>query len=152
MKACCMRGGGGAYVELEHGVHERQPVLPLLDAVLVEVGLEAGRRDSDRVDGDHAEHAEAVADPLEQRLPWPYQKACISSGLSSRLVYREGLHFVEALPEAQLASFAFRYLTEERRVRSLAAQVASSGLGFSAEVEALLLRGGVRTAAEMSDA
>ena len=58
-----------------------------------------------------------------QALPWPYLRACITSGLSSRLVYREGLAFVEGLNEATLESFALSYLMQEQRVRSLAAQV-----------------------------
>jgi len=85
---------------------------------------------------------------VEERLPWPYKKSTISSGLSSRLVYREGLAFVEGLPQQQLAEFAFNYLQQERRVRELAKQVAAAGLPFSAEVEKLLLAGGVRAATE----
>jgi len=85
-----------------------------------------------------------------QRLPWPYQKSAISSGLASRLVYREGLAFVEGLPESHVADFAFTYLQEEQRVRALASQVAASGLEFATDVETLLLRGGVRAAAEAS--
>ena len=87
---------------------------------------------------------------IAERLPWPYQKNCISSGLASRLVYREGLQFVEALADEQLASFAFRYLQQERRVKLLAGQVASCGLGFASEVYELLLHGGVRTAADLA--
>jgi len=89
---------------------------------------------------------------VAQRLPWPYQKSAITSGLASRLVYREGLAFVEGLPDASLATFALTYLQQEQRVRSLAAQVAASGLSFAADVEALLLRGGVRAATEAAAA
>jgi len=90
------------------------------------------------------------ADTFRERLPWPYQKSCISSGLASRLVYREGLHFIEALPDSHLVEFAFKYLNQERRVRLLVEQVAKSGLDFAPEVEQLLRHGGVRSAAELA--
>jgi len=80
------------------------------------------------------------------RLPWPYVKSCISSGLASRLVYREGLAFVEGLPDTTLSDFALTYLQQEPRVRFLASQVVASGLACASDVEQLLLRGGVRAA------
>jgi len=67
-------------------------------------------------------------------------------------VYREGLAFAEGLRDNQLASFALGYLRQEEHVRSLASMVASSGLSFAAEVETLLLRGGVRAAAQAAAA
>ena len=94
----------------------------------------------------------AVSERAAERLPWAYQRSCVTSGLASRLVYREGLAFVEGLPDASLAEFAYTYLRQEQRVRALAAQVAASGLSFAKDVEALLLRGGVRAAAEESAA
>lgn len=86
------------------------------------------------------------AEGAQERLPWPYQKSCISSGLSSRLVYREGLAFVEGLPDTTLSRFALTYLQQEPRVRLLARQVAASGLDFASDVSELLMRGGVRAA------
>jgi glutamate dehydrogenase len=85
---------------------------------------------------------------LQERVPWEYQKQMIASGLASRMVYREGLAFVRAMPDSRLPSFALAYLQQEQRVRQLAKDVASSGMDFSSEVEALLLKGGVRIAAE----
>ena len=35
------------------------------------------------------------AQRLPERLPWEYTKEMISSGLAGRLVYREGLQYVE---------------------------------------------------------
>jgi len=83
-----------------------------------------------------------------ERLPWPYQRSCISSGLASRLCYREGLAFVEALPDRGLAEYAQAYLHGERKARELAALVASAGLDFGAEVAELLVKGGARAATE----
>jgi len=91
---------------------------------------------------------ESVVARAAERLPWPYQRSCISSGLASRLVYREGLGFVETLPERGLAEYALSYLQGEQRAHELAALVAKAGLSFGPEVEALLLKGGVRAATE----
>ena len=89
---------------------------------------------------------------IEQRarivLPWPYQRSCITSGLCSRLVYREGLAFVEGLPDSSLAAFAQAYLKGEQRTRELTAMVAAAGLSFGPDVETLLMKGGVRAATE----
>lgn len=85
---------------------------------------------------------------LPQRLPWEYQSAMISSGFASRLVYREGLSFCEALPDHRLPTFALRYLQQEQIVKGLARQVADGGAAYAEQVESLLLRGGVRAATE----
>jgi len=90
-----------------------------------------------------SEHAEK----LPERLPLEYQKSTVAKSLASRLVYREGLAFVEGMPESRLPIFALSYLEEEQTVKSLADTVAASGLDYAPEVEALLLKGGVRVAA-----
>ena len=76
----------------------------------------------------------------------------IANGLASRLVYREGLAFVRNLPDVSLPTFALAYLQQEQRVRSLAKEVRQSGMAFGEEVEDLLIRGGVRAAAEQAAA
>ena len=78
-------------------------------------------------------------------------RACaqtIVKSLASRLVYREGLTFVESMPDLRLPMFALSYLEQEQRVEALAAEVAASGHPFADNVEALLLQSGVRVAAE----
>ena len=94
--------------------------------------------------------SEAHAAVLPDRLPWEYQKSTVAKSLASRLVYREGLAFVEGLGDGRLPAFALAYLEQEQRVRGLADQVAASGAPFAPEVEALLLQGGVRVAAEQA--
>ncbi|KOO34829.1 glu leu phe val dehydrogenase [Chrysochromulina tobinii] len=91
---------------------------------------------------------EKYAARLPERIPWEYQKSMIANGLASRLVYREGLTFVNSVPDSALPSFALAYLQQEQRVRALAAEVAKSGHDFAPEVSRLLLQGGVRAAAE----
>jgi len=93
---------------------------------------------------------EAHAAKLPARLPWQYQKAMIASGLASRLVYREGLRFVSSISDERLSAFALAYLQQEQRVRHLAKLVRTSDLANREEVEALLLQGGVRVAAEQA--
>lgn len=90
------------------------------------------------------------APSLPEKLPWEYQKSTIVKSLASRLVYREGLAFVEGMPDQRLPAFALAYLEQEQHVRGLAGAVAKSGQPFAPEVEALLLRGGVRVAAEVA--
>jgi len=91
---------------------------------------------------------EAHAAKLPAQLPWQYQKAMIASGLASRLVYREGLRFVTSISDERLSAFALAYLQQEHRVGHLAKLVRASDLADREEVEALLLQGGVRVAAE----
>ena len=62
--------------------------------------------------------------------------------------HREGLTFIEAMPDARLPAFSLAYLEEEQRVAKLADAGAASGHSYAPEVEALLLQGGVRVAAE----
>ena len=90
----------------------------------------------------------AVRRRAAEQLPWPYLRSCITSGVASRLCYREGLAFVEDLPEGALAEYAMAYLKGEQRARELSAKVTAAGLDFGAEVEALLMKGGVRAATE----
>jgi len=92
--------------------------------------------------------SDAVRARAADVLPWPYMRSCITSGLASRLTYREGLAFVEGLPDGTLAQYASAYLSGEQRTRELAAKMGAAGLSFSAEVEALLMKGGVRAATE----
>jgi len=87
------------------------------------------------------------APKLPSRLPLEYQKSTIAKSLASRLVYREGLHFVENLPDERLPTFALAYLEEEEKVEALAEAVAASGHAYAPQVERLLLKGGVRVAA-----
>jgi len=85
---------------------------------------------------------------IPEKLPWEYRKSAITAGLASRLVYREGLAFVEGMPDARLPAYSHAYLEQEQRVTALAHAVAVSGHAFGAEVSKLLLKGGVRVAAE----
>jgi len=89
---------------------------------------------------------EAHAARLPELLPWEYTKEMISSGLAGRLVYREGLQYVEGMGDERLSAVSLAYLQQEQRVRKLAAEVAASGLASASAIESLLMQGGVRAA------
>ena len=87
----------------------------------------------------------ALDDVLHVRAPSPHVHPPPRIG---RLVYREGLQFVESTPDARLRTISLAYLQQEQQVRALAAEVARSNLASAEAVESLLLRGGVRAAVD----
>lgn len=89
-------------------------------------------------------------DKLPERLPWEYTRAILSSGLASRLVYNEGLQFVENLPQSRMGTFALQYLDEEQKIKALISSVSQSGMAEAATVESILRKGGARASIEMS--
>ena len=47
--------------------------------------------------------AEVAGDRVRTRFPVQYQRNAIASTLASRLVYSEGIHFVESQPDEKMA-------------------------------------------------
>jgi glutamate dehydrogenase len=80
------------------------------------------------------------------RLPAAYRAGIVAASLATHLVYREGLSFVEGLPEAELGQLAFSYLQAEDRCAALAKTVELAQLENGAEIVRLLLEGGPRVA------
>ena len=66
---------------------------------------------------------ELAGNRVTARVPLPYQKEIVSCLLGSKIVYNEGLAFVEGLSDAALAGIALRYLREERKVEALVDKV-----------------------------
>jgi len=97
--------------------------------------------------------AELAWDRVPSRFPVQYQRCTIASTLASRLVYKEGIHFIEAQPEGRLAERAFAYYTESCRIRDLVAELEKKDLGVSttqkSEILHLLSKGGTRTALDI---
>jgi glutamate dehydrogenase len=91
---------------------------------------------------------DGYASRIAARLPWEYTKNMIASSLASRIVYREGLQYVDGLPDATLPQVCLRYMQEEKRVRELAEEVGASGMENADQMKELLLQGGVRAAVE----
>merc|ERR1712050_578097 len=91
--------------------------------------------------------AEVAGDRVTDRIPLDYLRNAFGKILASKLLYREGIHFLESQPEDRLAELAMRYVTEEKRVRELIAAVGSSNLPTEklTKVQELLKQGGTRS-------
>merc|ERR1719296_425282 len=58
-------------------------------------------------------------DKVHERVPAQYITNAVASCLASKLVYKEGTKFVEALPKDKLADCALRYLEAEHEIALL---------------------------------
>jgi len=85
-------------------------------------------------------------------VPLAYLKQVVCAATASKIVYREGLGFIQSLPTESLASIAFDYLQQEKKVLDLMEQVKGSGMDGDAieQVNKLLLSGGIRAGVEAS--
>lgn len=92
--------------------------------------------------------AEVAADRVNERIPLDYMRNAFASCLASKLLYREGTHFLETQPTELLASLAIDYYAKEQRVQHLLDTVEAASLPDQEkfEVLALLQRGGTRSA------
>lgn len=85
---------------------------------------------------------------VREKVPAQYIKNAFACTLASRIVYREGTHFIESQPRERLAELCLRYLEEEREVQGLIAKF-ESGEPLTAEQTAqmhtILDVGGVRS-------
>jgi glutamate dehydrogenase len=63
--------------------------------------------------------AELSFDKVRERVPAQYIKNAISSCLASKMVYKEGTKFIEALPKHKLAAIALEYVQREREITQL---------------------------------
>ncbi len=87
---------------------------------------------------------ETAGERLWQRLPAAYARWIMAKSLAARIVYKEGLDFLEDMPMAAIAETAVRYLRQERETHALKDEVLSSGLPRRERIAALLDRGGTR--------
>merc|ERR1712146_39467 len=53
---------------------------------------------------------------LQERVPRQYQNAIVACVLASRMVYKEGVRFIDSLPPQGLADLALRYMQAERQI------------------------------------
>lgn len=53
---------------------------------------------------------------LQERVPRQYQNAIIACVLASRMVYKEGVRFIDSLPTEGLAELALKYMQAERQI------------------------------------
>mmetsp|Transcript_27322 Transcript_27322/g.63685 ORF Transcript_27322/g.63685 Transcript_27322/m.63685 type:complete len:1051 (-) Transcript_27322:351-3503(-) len=95
-----------------------------------------------------AKLVEVAADRIDERIPLDYMRYAFASCLASKLLYAEGIHFLESQPLEKLPELAMRYMKEEQKVDALSASLRSlKDLSESQRDEILqvLQRGGVRT-------
>ena len=83
-----------------------------------------------------------LGEALFDRIPAPYLAQLVASTLASRIVYREGLDWLEHMPPDAVAEVAMRYLREDDRVDRLARTVESSDLPDRMLIADLLREGG----------
>lgn len=95
--------------------------------------------------------AEVAADRVDERIPLDYLKNAFASSLASKLLYREGTHFLESQPTERLADLAINYYRSELHVRHLLESVEKTNLPNAEreEVLALLSQGGARSALQL---
>merc|ERR1711904_391662 len=94
---------------------------------------------------------EVAKDRVNERIPLDYMKNAFASCLASKLLYKEGVHFLESQPSERLAQLAVEYYRQEQRVIHLLHSVSSANLPEQEKEEVLQLleRGGTRSALQM---
>jgi len=142
--------------------HQRSPHTPLPDISIrlsrimlygsdsIEESLD-GFNDTDRKLTQELvlEHLPAIlvktaGDRLWDRLPDSYLRWIIAKSLAARIVYKEGLDFLESMPRAAIAEMSVRYLKQERETRLLKTEILESNLPHRTRIAQLLERGGTR--------
>jgi len=91
--------------------------------------------------------AEVAGSRVTERIPLDYLRNAFGKILASKLLYREGIHFLESQPEPRLPELALRYVQEEKQVRQLMGNVESSNLppDHRSQILELLKQGGARS-------
>jgi glutamate dehydrogenase len=97
--------------------------------------------------------ADLSFDRVHERVPPQYTKNAIASTLASKMVYKEGTRFIEALPKKKLAETALRYIRKEKEVLELMEELENTDMSENEKKKILELldAGGARTALSLSD-
>ena len=98
---------------------------------------------------------EVAGDRVHSRVPLAYVKSLVASAIASKIVYREGIQFIENLDDSVLAQLAFDYLTAEAKVDQMLAEVEGLDWGDSTPSKdhalSILRSAGVRSFLGKSD-
>lgn len=86
--------------------------------------------------------AELAGDRVADRFPVQYQRNAMACMLASKLVYKEGIHFVESQPVERIAERAIMYQRAEKQLAELLAGLPSETSEATVNV---LKKGGART-------
>ena len=82
------------------------------------------------------------------QVPVDYRQRIVACTLAGKIVYREGIAYLEDLPQAALRELALTYLRGEQIVRNLIQEVRASDLLSSEQLAEILELGGARTLAQ----
>jgi glutamate dehydrogenase len=89
---------------------------------------------------------ETAGDALWERVPARWLQRAATAHLATRIVYREGIDYLEPLSDGPLVERVKAWLLAEEEVVRLAGQVAASGIDGAERIADLLRRGGTRAA------
>jgi len=92
--------------------------------------------------------ADLSFDQVHSKVPEPYIKNAIASCLASKLVYKEGTKFIDALPPKDLAKIALKYVKQENEIVALIEKLEGEDITEEEKerIVELLEAGGARTA------
>lgn len=97
--------------------------------------------------------AQVAGDRIPSKFPVQYQRNAIASALASQLVYKEGIHLVEAQPFEKTAERAFAYYREHKKMMNIVHDLENKDLGAASQHKAVLVdilkRGGARTSLDI---
>ena len=82
------------------------------------------------------------------QVPRDYRQRIVACTLAGKIVYREGISYLEDLPQAAMRELTLTYLRGERIVRNLINEVRASNLDSSEQLAEILELGGARTLAQ----
>ncbi len=83
---------------------------------------------------------ERAGDRIFEQLPLPYLHRTMAARLAGRIVYREGLTYLEGLTSPELGEIALRFLLQEHETRGLLAELEASDLPSRARIATLIQR------------
>lgn len=160
-----LRGLARSEAQLLFREHKRRPdlCLPTLSVRLSQVMLRTAEAVAEAsvdpltdTQGGTREVLQAYLPPVLLRLaggrlsqvPRDYRQRIVACSLAGKIVYREGIAYLEDLPQAALRELALSYLQGERIVRNLIQEVRASNLLSSEQLAEILELGGARTLAQ----
>merc|ERR1719245_2512306 len=92
---------------------------------------------------------EVAGERLIHDLPLAYVKAMIAASLASKMVYAEGVDFVDSLDERLLAEAACNYLQLTDKIRLMMSELENSDLENKDQILSILKHSGARSALEL---
>lgn len=93
--------------------------------------------------------ATRFSDRLLTQIPKSYRSAIISADIASRLVYSEGVSWLEHLPNERIVETVLTYMEQQRHVMELLRSVRKSKLKNRADIAMILEASGARTLTRM---